>query len=227
MFLFSYFFMKPYVILNAAMSLDGKIATKSGESKFSSKEDLCAVHRIRAKVDAIMVGINTVLRDNPQLTIRYAKGKNPIRIVIDSRARTPLNSNVLKRNGKALIVVSEQAPKKKIERLREKGAKVLICGRKNVNLKKLMELLNVKKILLDGGATLNWSMIKGGLVDEIRVAISPIVVGGREAIGLVEGSGFSKISSSPKFRLKSIKKLGNNLVLNYVKDLKELQKPAC
>ncbi len=210
---------KPYVILNAGMTLDGKIATKSGDTKISCYEDLIRVHILRSKVDAVMVGINTVLKDDPRLTVHKIKSKRqPIRIVIDSRARTPLNSRVLNKESKTIIAVSKRADENRIKKLMEKGAEVIICGEDKVDLVKLMEILydkGIRKILLEGGGTLNWSMLKNGLVDEVIVAIAPVIVGGRDAITLVEGEGFDFVDEGIKLRLKRYYLLGEDIILEY------------
>jgi 2,5-diamino-6-(ribosylamino)-4(3H)-pyrimidinone 5'-phosphate reductase len=212
--------MRPYVILNAGMTLDGKIASKSRNSEISGSEDLMRVHELRKKVDAIMVGINTVIVDNPRLTVHKIPGKkkdNPIRIVVDSKGRTPLSSRVLSGEAETIIAVSKKADKKRVTQLKKK-AKVIICGKDKVDLKCLMEKLyemSIKTILLEGGGTLNWSMLSGGLVDEVRVAIAPVIVGGEKAVTLVEGEGFNLIKEGVKLGLKRNYPLGEDFILEY------------
>lgn len=144
--------MKPYVILNAAMTLDGKIATHTGSSEISGKEDLIRVHKLRRECDAIMVGINTVLIDNPRLTIhkiKADKSENPTRIVVDSKARTPPDSRILNKEAPTIIAVSKSAPEEKIKKLSEK-AKIITAGDDKVNLKTLMAELGkigIKKLM--------------------------------------------------------------------------------
>ncbi len=210
---------RPYVIMNAGMTLDGKIATRTGNSEISGAEDLERVHRIRSEVDGIMVGINTVLADDPRLTVHKVKGsgKNPVRIVVDSSLRIPLNARVLNSEAETVVAVSKKAPLKKRARI-EKKARVVVCGDEKVDLKKLMRELHglgIKKILLEGGGTLNWGMLKNGLVDEARVAIAPTVVGGMDAVTLVEGEGFALIKEGVKLRLKRSYPLGKDFVLEY------------
>lgn len=212
--------MKPYVLLNAAMSLDGKIASKTGDSELSCEEDWIRVHELRKSVHAVMVGINTVMKDDPKLTVRKIpcdKKDYPIRVVVDSKARTPENARVLSQDAPTIIAVSEKAPKERIKAL-EKKAKVIICGKNKVDLKKLLEELynlGIRKLLLEGGGTLNWSMLKNKLVDEIRVAISPVIVGGENAITLVEGEGFELVKEGIKLKLIRYYTLGKNIVLEY------------
>ncbi len=210
--------MKPHVILNAAITLDGKIASRARDSRISCEEDLVRAHRLRSSVKGIMVGINTVLADDPRLTVhKILSKKNPTRIIVDSRARIPLSARVFSSDAKTIIAVSERAKQGKIKKFREK-AEVIICGKKKVDLKRLLKLLykkGITSVLLEGGGTLNWSMLKEGLVDEVRVAIAPRIVGGRGAVTLVEGEGFNLISEGVKLELKRHYKLGEDLILEY------------
>ncbi len=209
------------MILNAAMSLDGKIATAESESKLSSPEDLKRVHSLRASVDAIMVGLGTLLVDDPKLTARLVRGPNPTRVIVDSSARTPLNAYVVKSASQtpSLIAVSSRAPKWKVKELREAGATVLICGRgRRVSLRLLLSRLRkmgIMKLLLEGGGTLNWSMLSQGLVNEISVAISPRILGGADAITLAEGRGVARIRDAVRLRLMDAREYGADLVVRY------------
>ncbi len=210
---------KPYVILNAAMSLDGKIASKDYDSKLSSNSDLKRVHKLRSTVDAIMVGINTVIKDDPMLTVRYDYKGNPIRIIIDSKGRIDKESRIIKssKDIKTIIVISEIA-KDRVNELNSYGVNVIISGYNKVDLKALMPILykqGIRRILLEGGGELNWSMLKERLVDEIIVTIEPVIIGGRDAITLVEGEGFSKVSDSIKIVLKDIERVNDEIILHY------------
>lgn len=211
---------RPYVILSAAMSIDGKIATRTGISRLSSAKDLARIHRLRAKVDAILVGKNTVVVDNPSLTVRRAKGSNPIRIVLDPSASISTNSKIVKssRSVPTIVIVSDMASKTRTLLLAKRGLVVLSCGKREIDLKKLLSLLHqrgIKKILVEGGGVTNWYFLSYGLADEILVTITPYIIGGRNAVSLVEGNGFSSISC--RFRLKEFERLGNELVLRYVR----------
>jgi len=209
---------RPYVILNSAMSVDGKIATVTGDSSLSCREDLRRLHRLRAEVDAVMVGAGTIISDNPSLTVRMAEGRNPIRVVVDGRCRIPLNARVLDRSAKTVIAVSDAAPKRKLEALRKKGVTVIMGGGRKVDLSKLLSRLysmGVRKMLLEGGSMLNWEMLSRGLVDEIRVAVSPVVLGGKNAKSLVGGKGFKKVSCGLRLELLETGKVGENLLLRY------------
>lgn len=212
---------RPYVILSAAMSIDGKIASRAHHSKLSSKKDLVRVHKLRRNVDAILIGKNTVLVDNPTLTVRYVKGKNPIRVILDSRACIPLTSKIIKtaKRIRTIVIVTKKAPKKNIERLEGKEVTLIRCGNNRINLKKLLEILRKKginKILLEGGGITNWFFLKERLVDEIILTITPYVLGGKDAVSLVEGVGLDKTSKFHSFRLQKIEKMKNEVVLYYV-----------
>jgi len=210
------------IILSAAMSIDGKIATKKGDSKLSSKKDLIRLHKIRSKVDAIIVGSNTVKRDNPLLTVRYTKGKNPIRIILDSKGKISQESKILKTSDKVktIIVISKMTSKKNLEKLNKFPIEIVFAGKNKINLKLLLKNLKkrkIKKILLEGGGTLNWEFIKHNLVDEFLITVTPHLIGGKDSVSLVQGSGFDKIAKSPKIRISGVKRLENDLVLHYTK----------
>lgn len=210
----------PHVIMNAGMTLDGKISSRTHDSKISCPEDLERVHKLRRGVDGIMVGVNTVLVDDPRLTVHKIKseGTNPLRIVVDSTARVPLDARVLNGDAKTLIAVSNRADSKKLDSIRSTGARVVICGSEKVGLRCLMEKLSdigLRSVLLEGGGTLNWGMLKEGLVDEVRVAITPRIVGGRDAVSLVGGEGFSLIDDGVKLNLKKHYQLGKDFILEY------------
>jgi len=208
---------RPRVILNMAMSVDGKIATVEGDSKLSCPEDLKRLHSLRSKVDAVMVGVGTVLKDNPSLTVRLTKGKNPIRVVVDSMASTPPDAKVLDSSAKTIIAVSRRAPKDRIEKLKKK-ADIMVVGDYLVDLPRLLEKLyerGIRKLLLEGGSTLNWSMLKERLVDELRITVCPVILGGEKAKSLVGGEGFRKVEEGLKLKLVRIKKVGRDLLLVY------------
>ena len=213
---------KPKIILSAAMSIDGKIATSTGDSKLSSKNDLVRVHKLRSKVDAILVGKKTIEQDNPLLTVRYAKGNNPTRIILSSQGKIPLRSKISKtaKQVTTILACSEKISKKNQQILEANHIGVIISGKNSINLKKLLQTLykqNIKSILLEGGSYTNWEFIKQDLVDEIIITITPFVIGGKNSKSLVDGIGFSKISNSKKFKLLKVNRLKAELVLHYRK----------
>lgn len=212
----------PKIILSAAISIDGKIATRSGDSKLSSKRDLTRLHKLRSKVDAIIIGKNTVYKDDPLLTVRYSKGKNPIRIILDSCGTISHKSKILQTSNKVktIIVVTKKITKKNLQKLKKFSVEIMVVGENQVNIKSLIKILNkrkIKTILLEGGGTINWEFIKNNLVDEFFITITPYILGGKDAITLVQGEGFDKITKSQKLRLNEIKRLENDLFLHYSK----------
>lgn len=214
----------PYVLLNCAMSIDGKIATRFGDTEFSDEEDWRIVHKIRSECDAIMVGKNTIILDNPKLHIKFHQPKKLVRIIVDSTFSIPLDSKVLNyklETYPTIICVTDNALKSKIERAKLKNIQFINTGPgKQVNLTRLMEELyqhGIEKILLEGGGTLNWSMLKDELVDELRIFISPVIVGGKDAVSLVDGVGVDRVIDGFKFNLQNVLKRSDYVILHYLK----------
>lgn len=218
---------RPFVFINAAMSADGKIATiERKQTRISGKLDLERVDELRASSDAVMVGIGTVISDNPSLTVkskehrekRLAQGlpENPARIVVDSMARTPLEADIFKKGeGKRIIAVSESAPSERIKQLAEL-AEIIVAGDKTVDLEKLLaelKKLGINRLMVEGGATLNWGLISRGLVDEIYTFIGNIIIGGKCAPTLVDGEG--GIGEFCKLRLISCERLGDGVLIKW------------
>src|SRR5919199_221887 len=199
------------VTINTAMTIDGKIASVSGDSMISSGQDLKRVHELRSSVDAIMVGISTVLVDNPMLSVRLSNkaGINPVRIIIDSTARIPLNSRILRsaHNNITIIAVTNRASINKIKKIQNRGAMVLVAGKHDVDLRKVFSIaqnVGIQRVLVEGGGELNWSIIRQGLIAELIVTIAPVIIGGRDAKTLAEGDGYRSVSKATKFNLTKI-----------------------
>ena len=176
------------------------------------------------RLKILMVGINTILKDDPKIHIKHYTAKKLLRIIIDSKARTPLNAKVLQMDQNiypTLIVVTKTAPESNIAKLKEKGAQIFEAGDGDrVDLKSLMVyLLNrrISKILLEGGGNLNFSMLQEGLVDEVVIAIAPVIVGGKDAITLIEGIGAESVQDGFQLEFKQFELLGNNIVLHFFK----------
>ena len=213
---------KPYVILSTATSIDGKIATKTGDSNFSSKQDLIRLHKLRSTVDAILVGKNTVLQDNPLLTVRFAKGKNPIRIILDSKGSISRKSQILQTSNKipTIIAVSRNISKSNLMKLRDFPVDVITVGKNSINIPLLLKKLfdkKIKTVLVEGGGTINWEFVHKNLFDELIITLSPFLVGGTDAVSIIQGQGFRNVSNSPNLKLKSVQRLKNHLVLSYVR----------
>ncbi|MFQ5981204.1 MAG: 2,5-diamino-6-(ribosylamino)-4(3H)-pyrimidinone 5'-phosphate reductase [Candidatus Heimdallarchaeota archaeon] len=219
---------RPYCILSSAISIDGKIATaRTRDSALSSLEDWKGVHRLRNSVDAIMVGRGTVITDDPKLLVKKEflptseELRHPIRVVTDSQAQISPEAKIFTKTSEAstIIVVCERASARKIRALEDRGAEVIICGKNKVDIKRLMEQLyerKVRKLMLEGGGQLNWSMFSLNLVDEIRLAIAPTVIGGSGAISLFEGKGYDQTNESPLLNLEEKDMFGDCIVLRYL-----------
>lgn len=218
--------MRPYVILNAAMTLDGKIATQTGSSNISGSEDLQRVHEIRKDCDAIMVGIGTVLADDPRLTVHKIDAKpedNPVRVVVDSKCRTPADARITNDDAKTIIAGANEYKNdffktERYETLKKRGVRFFWSGEERVDLVSLMSYLHeegIEKLMLEGGATLNFSMIRAGLIDEIRICVAPMVVGGANAKTFFDGEGFDLMDDAVRLELIDNFTLGNDLILTY------------
>jgi len=211
---------RPRVIFSAAITLDGKLASRNGDSKLSSKIDKIRVHKLRSKVDAILIGKNTVKIDDPLLSVHNIKKKNPIRIILDSNATIRTSSRILKTCSKipTIIVVTKKAQKKNLQKLEKFPVQIIVCGNNTVSIKKLLAALKkkgIKNILVEGGGATNWAFVKENLVDEAIITITPYLVGGMTATTLVDGDGFSTITKSIRLKLKNVKKMKNEVILHY------------
>lgn len=195
---------KPWVTLKTAMTIDGKIATKNGQSKWITNEvSRKKVHELRDNYDAILVGAGTVLTDNPCLTARIddGNGKNPVRIILDSKARTPLTSNVVTdKQAKTIIAVTGSAAEERIKALKNNGAEIIVVNSGDqVDLEELLVILGergITSLLVEGGGTVNYSFLADGLVDKVVAFIAPKIFGGRTALTPVEGEGISDIDEA-------------------------------
>lgn len=197
---------RPFVVLKAAASLDGKIATFRGESRWLSTEaSRRRVHELRNEVDAVMVGAETVVRDDPELTVRLVEGhlRHPLRVVVDSTLRIPLTSRVLagRPEAQTLVGTTAKAPLERQEAIGRLGCEVLVLPERNgrVDLAAMMETLarrEVVSLLLEGGGELNAAMLEAGLVDKVLVVLTPTLIGGREAPTILDGLGAGSLSEA-------------------------------
>lgn len=186
----------PFVLYKSAMTLDGKIASYTGKSQWiSCEESRAECQQLRHQLSAIMVGINTVLADNPMLTCRMDGGKNPIRIILDSKMRIPTDCNIVKTAKKVPTILAVCEENEKSELLKNSGIEILNVPEFNggIDMQKLMALLGEKgidSILLEGGGTVAFSAFSAGVVDKVRMYIAPKILGGTAAKTPVEGIGF-------------------------------------
>ena len=208
---------RPFVILKVAMSLDGKIATATGSSKYiTSKEARTYVHQLRSEVDAVMVGLNTVLRDNPELTPRLVKGKDPLKIVVDSKLKIPKNCNLMKEPTKLVIAATNKASKNDIKKLQHKGATVIITKSKNgmVDLQELIKQLGkheITSVMIEGGSQLNSTAIKEGVVDKVLIFTAPKLIG--NGIGAIGSLGIKKINNAINLKNPVCRRIGKDMMV--------------
>jgi len=221
--------MRPYVVVNVAMSADGKISTRERRQvKISGAQDFSRVDQLKAGSDAVMVGIGTVLADDPSLTVkseecrtgRLNRGvdEHPVRIVVDSTARIPPEAAVLhKGTGKRIVAVSHQADPKKIAAL-QSFATVIIAGDDEVDLATLMDKLGemgIRRVMVEGGGTLIAGLITAGLVNEIYTFIGNMIIGGKDSPSFVDGEGFILESGVSRLTLLEMHRIENGVLLHW------------
>jgi 2,5-diamino-6-(ribosylamino)-4(3H)-pyrimidinone 5'-phosphate reductase len=215
------------VVVNAATSVDGKLSTRERvQVRISGPEDFDRVDRLRAAADAVMVGVGTVLADDPHLTLdeedrrvqrlRAGRPANPARVVADSRARTPTDARILDDAATTYLLVSESAPEDDVDALRAAGAEVVVAGDDRVDLPAAFERLEtegVERLMVEGGGELIFSLFEADLVDELSVYVGSILVGGRDAPTLADGDGF--VEEFPSLELEDVSRLDDGVVLTY------------
>ena len=212
---------KPFIVLKAAMTLDGKIATATGQSKWITNETSRAYgYKLRDIYDGIMVGINTVIEDNPMLTSRVDGGKNPIRIVVDSSLKIDINANVVQdKSAKTIVATTDKADKDKILKLQAQDVDVIVVDKDEndkVDIEKLLDILgqqNICSILVEGGATLSGSFVAKKLVDKVYFFIAPKIVGGKEAKTPVAGTGILNLQEALALKDIQIEKLEEDILI--------------
>ena len=206
---------RPHVVVNFAMSTDGKIALPTRkQTKISDEEDLRRVHQLRATCDAVLVGVGTILADNPKLTVKpeYASGRNPLRVVLDSEGRTPEDAEVLSRAAPTLIVTGVDCAKT------FPNAEVARLGKDHVDLPALLDHLGekgVKRLLVEGGSETIWSFLHERLADEVKVFVGSLVIGGRTSPTPAGGAGAESLEAATPLKLESAKPLGSGVLLEY------------
>jgi 2,5-diamino-6-(ribosylamino)-4(3H)-pyrimidinone 5'-phosphate reductase len=211
---------KPYIIINCAMSADGKLALPNKKQiRISSKEDIKRMYELRNNCDAVLVGIGTILSDNPKLTVKnkYVKNqKNPIRIILDSKCRVPLNSYVLDNSSKTYIITSQNCVRKfgiNVEILKCKKNK-----EGDINLNDLLSQLKnrgINRLMVEGGGTVIWSFIKNGFFDDLFVYVAPFIIGGKITPTMSDGIGINDEKSKILLNIIEIKKFGEGFLIHY------------
>ncbi|MDD3492831.1 MAG: 2,5-diamino-6-(ribosylamino)-4(3H)-pyrimidinone 5'-phosphate reductase [Candidatus Thermoplasmatota archaeon] len=207
--------MRPTVIVNCAMSVDGKIALPSRkQTRLSNEEDLTRVHRLRNQCDAIVVGIGTVLADDPKLTVKgkyVEEARQPLRVVLDSRFRTPPHALVMNDAAPTLIATTCYSPKRG-------NVEVIRCGTKRVDLRQLLRELDirgVRKVLVEGGEAVIGEFLRSHLVDVLYVFVAPCVIGGRTAPTMAGGTGAATLDDVVRLHLEGVQRLGDGVLMEY------------
>lgn len=210
----------PFIVLKSGMSLDGKIATYSGESKWiTSKESREDSQNLRNRLHSIMVGVNTVIEDDPELTCRINTEKKLTRIIVDSNLRIPLDSKVVKNQDKLTVIATTlSADENKKQALRDLGLKVIEVPEKNgrVDLKEFVKKLGkegIDSILIEGGGTLNFSALEENIVDKVIFYIAPKILGGEHSKNSISGRGFSRLDDAVKLKDINYRTIGEDLVV--------------
>jgi 2,5-diamino-6-(ribosylamino)-4(3H)-pyrimidinone 5'-phosphate reductase len=209
---------RPKIILNCAASADGKIALPDRRNlKLSNKEDFERVHSLRNECDAILVGIGTVLEDNPSLTVNLEERTktNPLRVILDTNYRTPKNAKVLDDKAETIIAIGENT-----ESETKDNVEIIRCGISEIDIEKLVNKLGkkgIKSVLVEGGETVMWSFLEKELFDEFNVFISSVIIGGESTPTIAGGKGISDGNNSLKLKLVSSETLGNGVLLRYHK----------
>ena len=213
----------PFVTLKLAETLDGKIATKTGDSKWITGEKARRfVHKLRAESDVVLVGRGAVEKDDPELTVRHvkpARTDRPIRLILDSALRTPLSAKVLSSGPcEAIIATTEAAPTEREDALRDAGASIIRTASREgrVDIGELLKILGQRglaSVLVEGGAEVAWELASRGLFDKAIFMIAPKILGGRESVPSVSGAGFSLISDAIELSIHGVRRLGRDLVV--------------
>ncbi|UCE73659.1 MAG: 2,5-diamino-6-(ribosylamino)-4(3H)-pyrimidinone 5'-phosphate reductase [Methanomassiliicoccales archaeon] len=208
--------MLPKVIINCAMSADGKIALPTRrQTRISNEKDMIRVHELRNQCDAVLVGIGTVLSDNPKLTVKESYVPNPqqpIRIVLDSKGRIPKDAKVLSPDAPTIVAVSEEC-EHKIE-----GAEIIVCGKRQVDIPLLLSILGEKgigSILVEGGEKVIWSFLRQGLAHEFHVFIGSMVIGGENSPTPAGGEGVIREEDIIPLILNNVERVGDGVLLHY------------
>ena len=217
-FAFSVTHGRPRVTLKAAITLDGRIASRTGDSRWiTDRRARTEAHRLRARHDAILVGATTVLRDDPRLDVRRVRGQSPIRVVLDGRLRTPVHARLLRGGGLVWIATTRAAPAARVRRLEAAGATVLrLPGRASLRIRALCRELDrrgVRSLLVEGGGETAAAFLAERCADEVVAFIAPRLLGGRAAVPMVGGTGSARVRDAVRLSWRSLQRVGDAIMV--------------
>jgi 2,5-diamino-6-(ribosylamino)-4(3H)-pyrimidinone 5'-phosphate reductase len=211
---------RPYVIINCAISADGKIASPAGRQiRISNEEDMRRVYNLRNEFDAVLVGVNTIQADNPKLTVKegYVQNpKNPVRVILDTHCITKEDALVVDKQAKTLIITNGECDKNY-----KSNVEVVQCGvdyEGFIDLNQMLEILydrGIRKLMVEGGSTVIWNFLKQGLVDDLFVFIGPMVIGGKYTPSMADGEGIDQEDELINLEIVEFRKIGNGLLVHY------------
>ncbi|PNX48233.1 MAG: 2,5-diamino-6-(ribosylamino)-4(3H)-pyrimidinone 5'-phosphate reductase [Thermoplasmata archaeon M9B1D] len=211
---------RPYIIINCAMSADGKIASSVGSQlRISNNEDMRRVYNLRNEFDAVLVGVNTIQADNPKLTIKeeYVQNpKNPIRVILDTHCITNEDALAVDEQAKTLIITNGECDKNY-----KSNVEVVQCGvdyEGFIDLNQMLEILynrGIRKLMVEGGGTVIWNFLKLGLVDDLFVFIGPMIIGGKCTPSMADGEGINQEDELINLEILEFRKIGNGLLIHY------------
>ena len=213
----------PYITVKSAVSLDGKTATSTLESKWITNEAARAdAHTYRHQHDAILVGVHTIIEDNPRLTTRIKGGRNPIRVILDTRLRTPIDANVVTdQQAETWIFVGSYVSEEQINEFTKLGVRIYQMEGEKISIEKVLQKLGAEKVtslLVEGGATVNSSFLQSMYINQLTMYISPIIIGGNMAPGAFGGQGFKRLADTLKLQIKEIKQMEGNIKIVATKE---------
>lgn len=218
-----------HVVVNVAVSADGKLSTRARQQvRISGPDDAERVDRLRADCDAVLVGIGTVLADDPSLTVKdsdrrlarrdHGETTNPARVVVDSMARTPLDARVVDDEARTYVLVGDGAPNDRLASLEEAGAEVVAAGHERVDLSDAFDVLEehgIDRLLVEGGGEVVYSAFEAGLVDDLTAFVGPLIVGGRDAPSLADGEGFVDVADFVELELQDVERIDEGVLLRW------------
>jgi 2,5-diamino-6-(ribosylamino)-4(3H)-pyrimidinone 5'-phosphate reductase len=205
---------RPYVVINCSMSVDGKISSQLGKQmRISCDEDIERMYKLRNECDAVLVGINTILSDDPKLTVKEKYVKNPIRIVLDTNCKTPVDALVVNNTAKTYIFTGKPCTKKFGD-----NVEMIICDTNNglIDLEKLLDILynkGIKKLMVEGGGTIIWSFLSSGFVDDFFIYVGPMIIGGADTPTI--SGRLKKSNEIINLKLIETKNIGPGILLHY------------